>query len=93
MGRRGGAPARPEEDGQAAGGVGPAGCGKTRGVRSQVKACGLRVAEVHGASAESISQLMGWMKSVRSLRGRGTALFLDDFEGFTVEVRQAATAL
>ena len=71
---------------------GPVGCGKTWGVRAVLRAAGYRILELDGADAESTDQLVSWIKRVRKLKvlQGATAVFLDDFEGFTKDARKRA---
>ena len=71
---------------------GPTGCGKTWGVRAVLRAAGYRLLELDGADAETTDQLVGWIKRVRKLKvlQGATAVFLDDFEGFTKDARKRA---
>ena len=59
-------------------------------MRAVLRAAGYRILELDGADAESTDQLVSWIKRVRKLKvlQGATAVFLDDFEGFTKDARK-----
>jgi hypothetical protein len=74
---------------------GPVGCGKSMGVRALLGALGYFVMELDGVDADNRHELCLWVRrarETRTMRGRA-AVVLDDFEGFTPDMRAAVVSL
>ena len=73
--------------------AGPTGCGKSKGVLALLAAAGFtNVLQLDGSDAETVPELLLWVKRTRQTHGvlhGASAVFLDDFESFSSPARKA----